>query len=48
MKEIGMTMLMVILYMVAWKVAGFESAVCGGIGHIIAEIISLRFNTKER
>jgi hypothetical protein len=38
MKEIGMSILMAAIYVVTWKVAGFELAVCGGIGQIIAAI----------
>ena len=38
MKEIGMSILMGAIYVVIWKVAGFEIAVCSGIGQIIAAI----------
>ena len=38
MKQIGMSMLMAAIYIIIWKVGGFEIAVCGGIGQIIAAI----------
>lgn len=33
-----MSILMAAIYAVIWRVAGFEVAVCGGIGQIIAAI----------
>jgi len=38
MKEIGMSILMAAIYVAIWKLAGFEIAVCGGMGQIISAI----------
>jgi len=45
LKEIGMSILMAAIYISIWRVAGFEIAVCGGMGQIIAAIT---FQRKRR
>lgn len=38
MKEIGLTIIIVIIYCIIWKAAGFESAVIAGISQIIGQL----------
>lgn len=38
MKQVFMSVVMTAIYYAIWKVAGFEVAVCAGIGQITAAI----------
>ena len=38
MKQLGMSLLLTLIYLLVYKIVGFELAVCGGIGQIISAI----------